>query len=54
MRELETTDGVTLKHLSAAQPQKTLGPLPDGAAQWMELALLNPNAPYHEDDYSDW
>jgi hypothetical protein len=54
LRELETSGVVTLTHLSSARPQKTLGPLPDGAAQWMDLALLNPNAPYHEDDYSDW
>ncbi|MGH7462135.1 MAG: hypothetical protein ACREMA_14080, partial [Longimicrobiales bacterium] len=54
LREIETSGGVELRHLSSAQPQQTLPSLPDGAAQWMDLALLNPNAPYHEDDYSDW
>lgn len=54
LSEMETAGVVELKHLSAAQPTRPLGSLPDGAAQWMDQALLNPNAPYHEDDYSDW
>lgn len=54
LRELETAGDVELRHLSTARPHRALGPLPDGAAQWMNLALLNPTAPYHEDDYSDW
>jgi hypothetical protein len=54
LRELETTGLVELCHLSSAHAQQALSALPDSAAQWMDLALLNPEAPYHEPDYSDW
>ena len=54
LTELESADAYTLRHLSDAQPQQTLAPLPDGAAQWMERALHDPEAPFHESGYSDW
>ena len=54
LREFEQSRAFAFRHLSTAQPRQTLGPLPDGAAQWMDAALLNPKAPYHEDGYSDW
>lgn len=43
-----------LTHLSAAQPEQEVATLPDGAARWMNRALVIPNAPYHEDGYRDW
>jgi hypothetical protein len=46
--------GYTLTHLSAAQPKHEVETLPDGAARWMNRALVIPNAPYHEDGYRDW
>jgi hypothetical protein len=54
LHELEASGLVELRHLSSAHAQTTLASFPDGAAQWMDQALLNPNAPYHESDYSDW
>ncbi len=54
LTELETSGLVELRLLSSAQAQQTVAALPNGAAQWMDLALLNPHAPYHEDDFSDW
>jgi hypothetical protein len=52
--ELESSSMVTLCHLSEARPERTVPELPDGAADWMDRALLDPNAPYHEDGYADW
>ncbi len=54
LAELENTDAYRLCHLSEARPRQTLPALPDGAAQWMDRALHNPAAPYHEDGYADW
>ncbi len=54
LAELEGSDAYRLCHLSEARSQQTLPVLPDGAAQWMDRALLNPDAPYHEDGYTDW
>jgi hypothetical protein len=52
--ELEASDTVALCHLSQAQPRHELPALPDGAAQWMDVSLATPGAPYHEDGYRDW
>ncbi len=52
--ELEDDNAYALTHLSSARPQQELPALPDGAAQWMDRALLKANAPYHEDGYRDW
>lgn len=54
LSELESSGVVEFRRLSAARAQHTVTALPNGSAQWMDLALLNPHAPYHEDDYSDW
>jgi hypothetical protein len=52
--EIEDDGAYALVHLSDAQPLEEIETLPDGAAQWMDRALLNPEAPYHEDGYRDW
>ena len=54
LSEFEQSRAFVFRHISAVQPRQALGILPDGAAQWMNDALLNPDAPYHEDGYSDW
>ena len=54
LREFEQSRAFVFRHLASAQPRQTLGPLPDGAAQWMNAALLDPKAPYHEAGYRDW
>lgn len=54
LSELEERGTYTLVHLSSAQPRAELETLSDGAARWMDRALLNPQAPYHEDGYRDW
>ena len=43
-----------LVHLSPVQARRALGPLPDGAAEWMDRSLSRPGAPYHEDGFADW
>ncbi len=53
LTELESPD-FSLRHLAEAQPQHSLGPLPDAAARWMDIALTRPDAAYHEDGYADW
>ncbi len=53
LAELEER-GYTLTLLSAAQPKHEVAALPDGAARWMNRALVIPDAPYHEDGYRDW
>ncbi len=52
--DLESSTTLTLRHLSEAQPVQEIGPLPDGAAAWMDRSLTVPGAPYHEDGYTDW
>jgi len=54
LSDFETSNAIQLCHLSQAQPAQTLGPLPDGAAAWMDRALAIADAPYHEDGYQDW
>jgi hypothetical protein len=54
LTELENNEAYVLQHLSAARARQTLESLPDAAAQWMNVALLRPDAPYHEDGYSNW
>jgi hypothetical protein len=54
LTELEGQPGFSLCHLAEAQPRQTLGPVPDGAAKWMDAALARLDAPYHEDGYQDW
>src|SRR5262249_58595192 len=48
------SETLKLQHLSEVQPVQTLGPLPDGAAEWMDRSLAHEDAPYHEDGFSDW
>jgi hypothetical protein len=52
--DFEASEAIKLRHLSEAQPAQTIGPLPDGAAAWMDRSLTLPGAPYHEDGYTDW
>jgi len=52
--EIESTPGLTLRHLAEAEAQQPLGPVPDAAARWMDVALTQPDAAYHEDGYADW
>lgn len=40
--------------LSEAKAEVDVGPLPDGAAGWMDRALERPGARYHEDGYRDY
>lgn len=54
LTELEQSGQFNFQHLSAVQPQVTLETLPDGAAQWMNAALQRPEAPYHEEGFTDW
>jgi hypothetical protein len=54
LSDFEASDVVKLRHLSEAQPEQTIGPLPDGAASWMDRSLALSDAPYHEDGYTDW
>ncbi len=54
LTEFEATRAFILKHLSTVPARQSLGPLPDGAALWMNDALKHPDAPYHEDGYEDW
>lgn len=51
---LENRAGITAVHLSAAQPHGRVEHVPDGAARWMDRALLQPDAPYHEPGFVDW
>ena len=52
--DFEASDAIQLRHLSEIQPAETIGPLPDGAAAWMDRSLSIPEAPYHEDGFTDW
>lgn len=54
LSELESAPDFALRHLAEAQPQQTIGPVPDGAARWMDAALTRTDAPYHEDGYANW
>ena len=54
LSDFEASDAVKLRHLSEAQPAETIGPLPDGAASWMDRSLALSDVPYHEDGYADW
>ena len=54
LSDFENSGAVKLSHLSEAQPAQTIGPLPDGAASWMDRSLARADAPYHEDGYADW
>lgn len=54
LTELEDSALYRLQHLSAARARQKLEALPDGAALWMDRALLRPDAPYHEDGFADW
>ncbi len=40
--------------LSEAKAEAEVGPLPDGAAGWMDRALNRPGARFHEDGYRDY
>ena len=54
LSDFETSPAIQLRHLSEIQPAQTIGPLPDGAAAWMDHSLATPGTPYHEDGYDDW
>lgn len=54
LNEFEASDAIKLRHLSEVQPAQAIGPLPDGAASWMDRSLILPDAPYHEDGYANW
>jgi hypothetical protein len=54
LTDLEKTGAFVFRHLSEARPLQTLPTLPDGAAQWMNSALQRPDAPYHEQGFTDW
>lgn len=54
LSDLESSGQFHLRHLSEAEPVESLGPLPDGAASWMDRSLLLPDGPYHEDGYTNW
>lgn len=54
LTELESTGDYHLVHLSGVKAQQSLGELPDGAAQWMDVSLANPEGPYHEGGYANW
>ena len=54
LSELDSAPDYTLHHLSEAQARREIGPVPDGAAGWMDAALHRVDAPYHEDGYADW
>ncbi len=54
LSEIEASDQYVTRHLSEARAKHSLGPLPDAAARWMDSALVRPDAPYHEDGYTDW
>lgn len=54
LTELEGAGAYRLCHLSEAVPEQALPAVPDGAAAWMERALLDPAAPFHEEGYTNW
>jgi len=54
LTELEERTELALVHLSTVKARRTLENLPDGAARWMDVALMRPDAPYHEDGYANW
>jgi len=52
---LEALPEIQLIHLTNAPPSAgNLSPIPDGSATWMDLALENPERPYHEPGYENW
>lgn len=54
LAELARSPLATLVHCRDVPAQVEAASLPDGSAQWMDSALRNPNAPYHEDGYAHW
>lgn len=54
LTELENHPTLTLVHCAQVAPQVELHHVPDGSAQWMDRALHNPHAPYHEEGYISW
>ncbi|MCC7361368.1 MAG: hypothetical protein IT317_17915 [Anaerolineales bacterium] len=54
LSDLDGAPDYALRHLSEARAMREIGPLPDGAAEWMDAALRRVDAPYHEDGYADW
>lgn len=52
--EIEARGAFKPIHLSTVRPQADVAALPDGAARWMDRALLRADAPYHEDGYESW
>jgi hypothetical protein len=54
LSEIEERGEHTLVHAGQVRAAASLGPLPDGAARWMDQALLDANRPYHEDGYRNW
>lgn len=52
---LEALPEIQLIHLTNAPPSAgNLSPIPDGSATWMDIALVEPERPYHEPGYEDW
>ena len=54
LSEFEEREAYQLVHAGDVRAQAQLGPLPDGAARWMDLALHDPQRPYHEEGYQNW
>ncbi|MGQ0601768.1 MAG: hypothetical protein ACT4QE_08750 [Anaerolineales bacterium] len=54
LSEIEEREAYKLVHLGSVQAQTQIESLPDGAARWMDQALLDANRPYHEDGYRNW
>ncbi len=54
LAELESSGAYRLQHLSEAAPVQTLPVLPDGAGTWLDRALHQAEAPFHEDGFTDW
>lgn len=52
--EIENSGDYQLRHISSARARQTLTSLPESAAQELDQALLDPQAPFHEAGYCDW